>query len=105
MIARMRVGLGGITGIIVVVGAMWMWTRAPEIALLMGQGMGDSALQVWCVRCAAISAAAMAQLSLLGGVVEAFYPPRAGQAVLRLVVEALAAGAAVAAAGFAFVGR
>jgi hypothetical protein len=105
MLARMRSGIGGVTAIITMVGALWMWTRSADLAPLLATQPLHPQFELWAVRCAALAAAAGAQSLLLGGVVGAFYEDRASDEVVRTIVGLLGSVALVAALGLALTGR
>ena len=105
MLARMRSGIGGMTAVLVLVLALWMWTRSAELSLLLATGPLHPRMELWAVRCAALAAAAGAQWLLLGGVVTAFYEERAADEIVRMVVGLLGSLAMVAALGLALAGR
>jgi hypothetical protein len=105
MLARMRSGIGGMTAIIIMVLALWMWTRSAELSLVLATRPLHPQFELWAVRCAALAAAAGAQWLLLSGVVPAFYEERASDELVRMLVGLLASLAIVATLGLALAGR
>jgi len=105
MLAWMRTGMGGMTAIVIMVAALWMWTRSEELSLLLATGPTHPQLELWAVRFAAVAAAAGAQWLLFTRVVSAFYEERRADEIVRAVVGLLASLAIVAALGLAAAGR
>jgi hypothetical protein len=105
MLARMRYGFGGMTAVVVMVVAMWMWTRSQELAILLATQPLHPKLELWSVRCCAVAAAAGAQWLLLSGVVSAFYNERAVDEFMRTFVGLLGSLALFAALALALAGR
>jgi 2-methylisocitrate lyase-like PEP mutase family enzyme len=105
MLARMRSGIGGITAIVIVVMAMWMWARSAELSAVLATQPLHPLWEMWAVRCAALAAAAGAQWLLLSGVVCAFYEEHAADQIVRTVVGLIGSMAAVAAMLLALLGR
>ena len=93
------------TAIVIMVLALWMWTRSAELSMLLAAQPLHPQLELWAVRCAALAAAAGAQWLLLSGVVSAFYEERAADEIVRMVVGLLGSLAIVAALGLAWAGR
>jgi hypothetical protein len=105
MLARMRLGVSGMTAILVMVLALWMWTRSEELSGLLATRPMYPQLELWAVRFAAVAAAAGAQWLLMSGVVSAFYAERRTDVVVRVVVGLLGSLAIASALGLAVAGR
>jgi hypothetical protein len=105
MLARMRSGISGMTAIVIMVAALWIWTRSEDLSFVLPRQPLHPRLELWAVRCFALAAAAGAQWLLLGGVVSAFYEERGGDEVVRTVVGLLGSAAMVAALALALAGQ
>jgi hypothetical protein len=105
MLARMRSGIGGMTAIVIIVMALWMWSRSEQLSVLLATQPLHPQWEIWAVRCAALAAAAGAQWLLLTGVLSAFYPERAVDEWMRMLVGLLGSLAIVAALALALAGR
>jgi site-specific recombinase len=97
------------TAIVIMVVALWMWTRAEALSELLATGLAAAPthpqMELWAVRLAAVAAAMGAQWLLLSGVVSAFYDERPEDEVVRMVVGLLGSLAIAGALGLAVAGR
>jgi len=105
MLARMRSGIGGITAVVMMVTALWMWTRADDLSRVLAVQPLHPHVEIWAVRCASLAAAGGAQWLLLNGVICAFYEERWVDRILRTAVGLLGSIAMVTALALALAGR
>jgi hypothetical protein len=101
----MRSTIAGLTAVVIMVAALWMWTRAAELSSVLAIQPLHPRLEFWAIRCTAIAAAAGAQWLLLHSVVCAFYEERASDEVLRTMMGLLGSVAMIAALVLALAGR
>ncbi len=105
MIARMRIGMGTVTGIALMVLALWMWGSSDELSRALAGSTGRPELECWAVRCMAIAAGAGAELLLLTSIVSAIYTRRFFDEILRTATGLLACVAVLGAMTLALMGR
>ena len=105
MLARMRSGIGGVTAIMIVVAAMWIWERSADLSPLLATQPRHPQFELWGVRCFALAAAAGAQWLLLDRVVGAIYDRRPADEMIQALMGLVGSVAVVAALGLVLAGR